>query len=88
MNTVYERIEKIFLDYGADINDEEAIRNIESLQYIAIFVEIENEFEITIPDEFLDYNIFIDKEKFINVIKSLVEIKDELSRYQITEKSS
>lgn len=63
----------IFENYGIDPNDPADLSDVDSLQYIAILVEIENTFKIELPDEYLDSNMFLDMELFLNNVCQYIE---------------
>lgn len=70
--TIKESLKTIFEEYGADIDNKEELLEIDSIKYVAILVEIEKEFDIVIPDEYLNYNAFENINDFINLIEDLV----------------
>lgn len=53
-----EKFCKIIEQYGIDINSNTALEHIESVEFVSMIIEIEEEFNITIPDEFLNVLTF------------------------------
>lgn len=58
----------IFNENGIDPLEQIQLKEIDSIQYISIIVEIEQLFEIVLPDYLLMRNEFVDFEGFINVV--------------------
>ena len=52
---VKKRLEKVFNENGLtiDLDNQSSILELDSLQIISLFVSIEDEFNMEIPDEFL-----------------------------------
>ena len=72
---ILDILKSIFNDYGVDIDDQDYLYSIDSVQYMAILVEIENQFGISFPDEFLSEDIFTDIESVVKLIQYL-QIED------------
>lgn len=53
-----EKFCKIIEQYGIDINSNTALEDMESIEFVSMIIEIEEEFNITIPDEFLNVLTF------------------------------
>lgn len=62
---------KIFAKLGHDLGNKEVMAEMDSLRFIELIVEIEHEFKIEIPDEYLDGSI-LDKDVLINIVASLI----------------
>lgn len=58
----------IFNENGIDPLEQIQLKEIDSIQYISIIVEIEQLFGIVLPDFLLMRNEFVDFEAFINVV--------------------
>lgn len=70
MESVRERLIKIFDDNGMIILEEdiELPLEIDSIQFISIVVQIEDEFNVTIPDDYLVSSVlltFLDFEQLL-----------------------
>ena len=71
---VKKRLEKVFNENGLtiDLDNQSSILELDSLQIISLFVSIEDEFNMEIPDEFLtrevlsSFNDFY--EMFLNIL--------------------
>ncbi|MDY0278667.1 MAG: phosphopantetheine-binding protein [Acholeplasma sp.] len=70
---IRDKICNIFADYGYDINDQNSLYEIDSLSNINIIIDIEDEFNIEIPDEYLDKKLLINISALESIIKSLKE---------------
>lgn len=66
-------IERIFDENGINITDPDSLENIDSIQYVTIIVEIEQFFNITLPDYFLVDNALADFQKLINIVTDIYE---------------
>lgn len=66
-------IERIFDENGVNITDSANLENIDSIQYVTIIVEIEQFFNITLPDYFLVENALADFQKLINIVANIYE---------------
>ena len=57
---VKKRLEKVFNENGLtiDLDNQSSILELDSLQIISLFVSIEDEFNMEIPDEFLTRQCF------------------------------
>ena len=78
MNEVIQRLENIITACGVDFDDDRNIdiRNIDSVTFISVIVEIENEFCITFPDEYLS----VDSLSSLNIL--FIMIKQETEKEQ------
>ena len=72
-NKLYELLDEI----GAIETDEEGIRTLlgsmDSIQFISLIVEIEECFNIEIPDEYLVTELFENDEHMIDIIEQLIK---------------
>ena len=66
-------IQRIFEENGIDITIPDNLENIDSIQYVTIIVEIEQFFNIILPDYFLVENILSDFQKLVNIVTDLYE---------------
>ncbi len=64
-HTTYEELQKDDIDLRDFIAD--------SLEYVSLIVEIENAFEIDLPDEFLDFDVLASLNGIINAVEGLVK---------------
>lgn len=69
---IQERLEVILNQYGLSMNSEGNKEGVDSFDFISLIVEIENEFDINIPDDFLTISSF-DVKRILNYIASIVE---------------
>ena len=69
---IQERLEAILNQYGLSMYSEEKKDGLDSFSFISMIVEIENEFDISIPDDFLTISSF-DVKRTFNYIVSVVE---------------
>lgn len=68
MNNIKEKLIKIFNDNGVVVISEDEIIDVDSLIYISIIVEIEEEFEIEVPDEYLITNQLTCLSEYIELV--------------------
>lgn len=52
---IREELQNIFEENGVDTSDSQQLREIDSVQYITIIVEIEQKFNIVLPDSYNEY---------------------------------
>lgn len=69
----YKSVDKDLIEYVDLIDDLE----IDSISFISMLVEIESAFGITIPDDFLLVNYFSTVEDIVNLVKSMLEAKEQ-----------
>ena len=69
---IHDKLLQIFNDYNIDITNVEELKEIDSIEYISIIVDIENSFNITIPDEYLSKNLFIEIDILEKLISNLI----------------
>lgn len=72
---IKNEIIRIFDENGVDAFDKNQLDEVDSIQYISIIVEVEQFFQITLPDEILIENKFSDFEAFVFVVKEIIEEK-------------
>jgi len=53
---IKERMERIFNDHGIEIDSEDG--EMDSFEFISMIIDVENEFDIVVPDEFLSISSF------------------------------
>lgn len=58
----------IFFENGVDESQFDSLPTIESIQYIAIIVEIEQTLNIILPDQFFDYKNITNFEQFLDMV--------------------
>lgn len=71
---VKEKLEAILVRYGISMNSKDDEAEIDSFGFISMIVEIENEFNITIPDDFLSISLF-DAKRLYNYIASVIAVE-------------
>lgn len=71
MNTK-KKLEKIYNEYGFDFSDPKEILELDSVDFISFVIDIEEEFEINFPDEFLNKEFFINTQLVLNLIEDLL----------------
>ena len=64
---------RIFEEIGVDITNQEAVNQMDSVQYVSALVGLEDEFNIQFPDEILVRNIFQEIDEFYEMLILLVE---------------
>lgn len=74
-------IERIFEENGINIADAESLESIDSIQYVTIIVEIEQFFNIVLPDYFLIENSFADYQKLVNIVTDLYKNSSEINDF-------
>lgn len=72
MNTKDIIIEKIELN-GAEINEKGEIEDIDSIVFISLVLDLEEEFNIEIPDEYLLMSTFSSVDNIILIINKLID---------------
>ena len=65
-----------FEENGIDINDQDAVKHIDSLAYISVLVSLEDKFKIEFPDSMLTKNIFENMDDFYLLLGWLLGIND------------
>lgn len=66
----------VFEENGIDINDQDAVENMDSLEYIATLVSLEEKFKIEFPDSMLTRNMFENMDDFYLLLGWLLGIND------------
>lgn len=67
-------IENIELN-GAEINEEGTIEEIDSITFISLVLDLEGEFNIEIPDEYLLMSVFSSVDNIVSIIETLITSK-------------
>ncbi len=67
-----DRLFTIMEDNGVEYEDNVLVTEIDSIQYMSLMVEIEEEFEIEFPDMFLGENIFENFDRLCEIVFGLV----------------
>lgn len=67
-------IENIELN-GAEINEEGTIEDIDSITFISLVLDLEAEFNIEIPDEYLLMSVFSSVDNIVSIIETLITSK-------------
>lgn len=65
-----------FEENGIDINDQDAVKHMDSLTYISTLVSLEDKFKIEFPDSMLTKNMFEDMNDFYLLLGWLLGIND------------
>lgn len=71
---VKKRLEKVFNENGLtiDLDNQSSILELDSLQIISLFVSIENEFNMEIPDEFLTREVLSSFNDFYEMLLNIL----------------
>ena len=71
---VKKRLEKIFNENGLtiDLDNQSSILELDSLQIISLFVSIEDEFNMEIPDEFLTREVLSSFNDFYEMLLNIL----------------
>lgn len=64
---------RICEENGVDPSDDQQLINVDSIQYISIIVEIEQFFEIVLPDDLLSENGLVDFDCFVSTVRNIYE---------------
>jgi acyl carrier protein len=64
-------LKNLLTSYGLD--SQQDIELLDSMSRMAFIVEIEEYFEVEMPDDFLTENLFLDITKFAQIIQSLLD---------------
>lgn len=65
-----------FEENGIDINDQDAVKHMDSLAYISTLVSLEDKFKIEFPDSMLTKNMFENMNDFYLLLGWLLGIND------------
>ena len=70
---VKKRLEKVFNENGLtiDLDNQSSILELDSLQIISLFVSIEDEFNMEIPDEFLTREVLSSFNDFYEMLLNI-----------------
>lgn len=66
-------IYKIIEDNGVELSDKTIMKEIDSIQYISIVVEIEQTFSTVLPDHLLSIGDFNNIEQFVGAVIDVLE---------------
>ena len=71
---VKKRLEKVFNENGLtiDLDNQSSILELDSLQIISLFVSIEDEFTMEIPDEFLTREVLSSFNDFYEMLLNIL----------------
>ena len=71
---VKKRLEKVFNENGLtiDLDNQRSILELDSLQIISLFVSIEDEFNMEIPDEFLTREVLSSFNDFYEMLLNIL----------------
>ena len=71
---VKKRLEKVFNENGLtiDLDNQSSILELDSLQIISLFVSIEDEFNMEIPDEFLTREVLSSFNDFYEMLLNIL----------------
>ena len=71
---VKKRLEKVFNENGLtiDLDNQSSILELDSLQIISLFVSIEDEFNMEIPDEFLNREVLSSFNDFYEMLLNIL----------------
>ena len=69
---VKKRLEKVFNENGLTIDLDNQILELDSLQIISLFVSIEDEFNMEIPDEFLTREVLSSFNDFYEMLLNIL----------------
>lgn len=72
MENIRERLLEV-LDRCSIVIDEKEVLDLDSFSYINAIIEIENEFDIEIPDIYLKENIFSSVDGICEIISELLD---------------
>lgn len=67
---------EIFEENGIDAKNIDSFNDIESIQYISIIVEIEQKFDISLPDYLLALDDILDFDQFVDIVKEIIVASD------------
>ena len=70
---IREELQNIFEENGVDTSDSQQLREIDSVQYITIIVEIEQKFNIVLPDSYIEKNVAEDFDVFVDMIQEILK---------------
>lgn len=70
---IREKLQNIFEENGVDTSDSQQLREIDSVQYITIIVEIEQKFNIVLPDSYIEKNVAEDFDVFVDMIQEILK---------------
>lgn len=74
---VSEKVQKCIEENGIIILENGDFENLDSINFISTIVDIESEFDIEFPEEYLLMDTFYNFENIVFIVKKLIENKDE-----------
>lgn len=76
-----EKIYELLCNVGINVNEagkiDDTIKVMDSLQFVSLICDIENEFDIFIPDDFLIQNNFESLDDFVEQIERQIILQQE-----------
>jgi acyl carrier protein len=81
-NEIKKRMQQILVNNGFYSNENSAdfLLDLDSLQYVSFIVDLERDFEIAIPDEYVNRDTVGTLTQFVDMIAGLLEAKNEMNK--------
>lgn len=73
---IHDQIVEIFEENGVDVENADSFNNIESIQYISIIVDIEQKFDVPLPDYILTRDDILNFDQFADIVKEVITVSD------------
>lgn len=73
---IHDQIVEIFEENGVDVENADSFNNIESIQYISIIVDIEQKFDVSLPDYILTRDDILNFDQFADIVKEVITVSD------------
>ena len=73
---IHDQIVEIFEENGVDVENADSFSNIESIQYISIIVDIEQKFDVSLPDYILTRDDILNFDQFADIVKEVITVSD------------
>ena len=73
---IHDQIVEIFEENGIDVENADSFNNIESIQYISIIVDIEQKFDVSLPDYILTRDDILNFDQFADIVKEVITVSD------------
>ena len=73
---IHDQIVEIFEENGVDVENADSFYNIESIQYISIIVDIEQKFDVSLPDYILTRDDILNFDQFADIVKEVITVSD------------
>ena len=73
---IHDQIVEIFEENGVDAENADSFNNIESIQYISIIVDIEQKFDVSLPDYILTRDDILNFDQFADIVKEVITVSD------------